>query len=200
MEDQAQKQITRLLVEWKTGNREALDLLMPMVYQELRKLADHYLRNERADHTLQPTALIHEAYLRLADQRLPEWKNRAHFFGVAAQIMRQVLVDAARKHRAAKRGAGKNTSLETSVVVSVSRAPDLVALDDALMELGKFDERKVRVIELKYFGGLTIEETAEALSISEATVSRDLRAAEAWLRKFLAESASRTEGAETGIL
>jgi RNA polymerase sigma factor (TIGR02999 family) len=200
MDDQSGRHITHLLVEWKTGNREALDLLMPLVYQELRKLADHYLRNERTDHTLQPTALIHEAYLRLADQRLPEWRNRAHFFGVAAQIMRQVLVDAARRHRAVKRGSGQKTSLETSVEVSVSRAPDLVALDDALMELARFDERKVRVIELKYFGGLKIEETAEALGISEATVSRDLRAAEAWLRKYLAENAERGGGAETGVL
>ncbi len=188
MEDQAPKQITRLLVEWKGGDRDALDLLMPLVYQELRKLADNYLKRERSDHTLQPTALIHEAYMRLADQRLPEWKNRSHFFGVAAQIMRQVLVDAARKHRAAKRGGGSKTSLEESVLVSASRAPDLVAWDDALNELAKFDERKVRVIELKYFGGLTIEETAEALGISDATVSRDLRSAEAWLRRHLSET------------
>jgi len=189
MEDQQSepKQITRLLVEWKGGRHDALDALMPLVYQELRKLADSYLRRERSDHTLQPTALIHEAYMRLADQRLPEWRNRSHFFGVAAQIMRQVLVDAARKHKAAKRGSGAKTSLDESVVVSTSRAPDLVALDDALLELAKFDERKVRVVELKYFGGLTIEETAEALDISDATVSRDLRSAEAWLGRYLAE-------------
>ncbi len=188
MTPQPEKQITRLLVQWKTGNKDALDVLMPLVYQELRKLADSYLKRERPDHTLQPTALIHEAYMRLADQRLPEWQNRAHFFGVAAQIMRQVLVDAARKHKAAKRGSGSKTSLEESVLVSASRAPDLVALDDALLELAKFDERKVRVIELKYFGGLTIDETAEALAVSAATISRDLRAAEAWLRRYLAEN------------
>ena len=184
--EQQPKQITRLLVEWKTGSKDALESLMPLVYQELRKLADSYLRRERQDHTLQPTALIHEAYMRLADQRLPEWRNRSHFFGVAAQIMRQVLVDAARKHKAAKRGSGSKTSLEESVLVSATRAPDLVALDDALLELAKFDERKVRVIELKYFGGLTIEETAEALGISDATGSRDLRSAEAWPRRDLA--------------
>lgn len=188
MEDQESKKITRLLVDWKGGSSEALDVLMPLVYQELRKLADSYLRRERPDHTLQPTALINEAYLRLADQRLPEWQNRSHFFGVAAQIMRQVLVDAARKHRAAKRGSGSKTTIEESVLVSASRAPDLVALDDALHELEKFDERKVRVIELKYFGGLTIEETGIALGISDATVSRDLRSAEAWLRRYLSEN------------
>jgi len=190
MEDQSPK-ITRLLVEWRGGNKAALDVLMPLVYQELRKLADSYLKRERPDHTLQPTALIHEAYMRLADQRLPDWQNRSHFFGVAAQIMRQVLVDAARKHRAAKRGSGSKTSLEESVLVSAARAPDLVALDDALLELAKFDERKVRVIELKYFGGLTIEETAEALGISDATVSRDLRSAEAWLRRYLSEKPAK---------
>ncbi|MBI3684554.1 MAG: sigma-70 family RNA polymerase sigma factor [Acidobacteria bacterium] len=184
--DASQQKITRLLVEWKTGSKEALDLLMPLVYQELRKLADSYLKRERSDHTLQPTALIHEAYLRLADQRLPEWRNRAHFFGVAAQIMRQVLVDAARRHRAAKRGRGSKTSLAESVLVSASRAPDLVALDDALLELEKLDPRKVRGIELKYFGGLTIQEAADALGVSEATISRDLRSGEAFLRRYLA--------------
>ncbi|MBV6430201.1 MAG: hypothetical protein IANPNBLG_00305 [Bryobacteraceae bacterium] len=187
MEDQSTDKITRLLVEWRGGNKDALDVLMPLVYRELRKLAGGYLKRERQDHTLQPTALINEAYMRLAGQRLPEWRNRSHFFGVAAQIMRQVLVDAARKHRAAKRGSGSKTSIEESVLVSASRAPDLVALDDALLELEKFDQRKVRVIELKYFGGLTIEETAEALGISDATVSRDLRSAEAWLRRYLSE-------------
>lgn len=193
MSQEPEKRITRLLVDWKSGNKAALDTLMPLVYQELRKLADSYMKRERTDHTLQPTALINEAYMRLADQRLPEWQNRSHFFGVAAQIMRQVLVDAARKHRSAKRGYGSKTSIEESVLVSPSRAPDLVALDDALREMGKFDERKVRVIELKYFGGLTIEETAAALEISDATVSRDLRTAEAWLRKYLAEQSEPKE-------
>ena len=178
------KHITELLLDLSRGNKAALDQLTPLVYQELRQLANSYLRRERSDHTLQPTALIHEAYLRLIDQSMPEWQSRAHFFGVAAQLMRQILVDHARGHKAAKRGGGgKKVTLDEAVIFSEERAADLVALDDALNELAKFDERKCRVIELRFFGGLSIEETAQALSISVATVGRELRLAEAWLHR-----------------
>jgi len=158
--------------------------LMPVVYRELRKLAGSYLRGERPDHTLQPTALIHEAYLRLVDQSFPQWRNRTHFYGVAAQLMRQILVEHARGQAAAKRGGGaQKLSLEDATIFSRERAADLVALDDALTALAAFDARKCRVIELRFFGGLSVEETAEALGISVATVGRELRLAQAWLHR-----------------
>jgi RNA polymerase sigma factor (TIGR02999 family) len=181
--------ITELLLAWREGQEEALGLLMPLIYQELKQLARGYLRDERPDHTLQPTALIHEAYLRLADQRLPQWQNRAHFYGIAARVMRQILVDHARRHQASKRGSDQQrVPLDEAIAFTADRAADLVALDEALQELASFDERKCRVIELRYFGGLSLEETAEALAISVATVGRELRLASAWLHRRMSES------------
>jgi len=157
---------------------------MPLVYNELRRLADHYLRQERQDHTLQPTALVHEAYLKLIDQTRVDWQNRAHFFGVAAQVMRRILVDHARRHRASKRGGfQQKLTLDEAIDYSQSRDVDLVALDDALNALARLDARQSRIVELRFFGGLTIEETAEALDIAPATVKVDWSMAKAWLRR-----------------
>jgi RNA polymerase sigma factor (TIGR02999 family) len=181
--------ITELLLAWREGHEEALGQLMPLIYQELKQLARGYLRDERPDHTLQPTALLHEAYLRLADQRLPQWQNRAHFYGIAARVMRQILVDHARRHQASKRGSDQQrVPLDEAIAFSADRAADVVALDEALHELATFDQRKCRVIELRYFGGLSLEETAEALAISVATVGRELRLASAWLHRRMSES------------
>jgi RNA polymerase sigma factor (TIGR02999 family) len=186
METPQPNDITQWLLEWGRGNRAALDQELPVVYQELHKLARGYLQSERPDHTLQPTALIHEAYLRLIDQSVPQWESRKHFFGVAARAMRQILIEHARRHAAAKRGGGgEKISLEDATLFSQERAADLVALDDALTALAAFDERKARVIELRFFGGLTDEETGEAIGISVATVRRNLRLAEAWLQREL---------------
>jgi RNA polymerase sigma factor (TIGR02999 family) len=180
--------VTQLLRKWKEGDRAAFDQLMPVVYQELRKLANSYLRDERPDHTLQPTALINEAYLRLVKQDFPEWQSRKHFYGVAAQLMRQILVEHARKRAAAKRSAGANKiSLDEAPVFSQDQAADLVALDDALKALAEFDRRKASVVELRYFGGLSLEEVAGALDISVATVGREMRMAQAWLRREMAK-------------
>lgn len=184
METPPASEVTRLLVSWREGHEEALDQLMPLIYQELKQLARGYLRDERPDHTLQPTALIHEAYIRLADQSLPQWQNRAHFYGIAARVMRQILVDHARRHHASKRGSDQQrVPLDEAIVFTEDRAADVVALDDALKELASFDERKCRVIELRFFGGLSLEEAAEALGISIATVGRELRLASAWLHR-----------------
>jgi RNA polymerase sigma factor (TIGR02999 family) len=182
MSTSSPQEMTQLLLDWRRGDKAALDKLMPLVYDELRRLAAHYLRREREDHTLQPTALVHEAYVRLIDQSHMDWKNRAHFFGVAAQVMRHILVDYARSHKAAKRGSGqREMSLDEAAVYSVERATDLVALDEALEALAAIDGRKGQAIELRYFGGLDIEEISEVLDISVATVRRDLRLAEAWI-------------------
>lgn len=179
-------EITPLLLRWSEGDPAALDLLLPVVYQELRQLAHNYLRRERADHTLQPTALINEAYMRLIKQDFPEWQSRRHFFGVAAQLMRQILVEHARARTADKRGGGApKFALEDALTFSDEKAAELVALDDALVALAKFDERKVRIIELRYFGGLSLEETAAALQLSITTVSHEQRLARAWLRRAL---------------
>jgi RNA polymerase sigma-70 factor, ECF subfamily len=178
------EEITQILQEVSGGNREAPARLMPLVYDELRRLADHYLRRERPDHTLQPTALVHEAYLKLIDQTRVDWQNRAHFFGVAAQLMRRILVDHARRHQASKRGGfQQKLTLDEAVDYSQTRDVDLVKLDDALTALAKFDARQSRIVELRFFGGLTIEETAEALGISPATVKVDWSMAKAWLRR-----------------
>lgn len=186
MQPPSSNEVTRLLSDWSHGDQAALDQLMPVVYQELRKLAGSYLRNERPGHTLQPTALINEAYLRLIGQHLPEWKNRKHFYGVAAQLMRQILVDHARSHQATKRGSdAEKISLDEAIVFSPQQAGELVALDDALNALAQFDERKSRVIELRYFGGLKSEEIGELLDISLATVGREMRLAQAWLQREL---------------
>jgi RNA polymerase sigma-70 factor, ECF subfamily len=172
--------LTRLLAEWANGNQQALKDLTPLVYQELRKLAASCLRRERQDHTLQPTAVVHEAYLRLVDQESPSWQSRSHFFGVAARLMRQILVDHARKKRAVKR-AGQRVSFAETVSFQPERSRDLVALDCGLEALEKLDPRKCKAIELRYFGGLSMDEIAQALDVSPVTVRRELRMAEAWL-------------------
>jgi RNA polymerase sigma factor (TIGR02999 family) len=180
--DQRTESVTQLLIELSNGDREAVDLLLPVIYDELRKLAANYLRRERPDHTLQPTALVHEAYLRLVDQTRANWQNRAHFFGVAAQIMRRLLVDHARKHNAEKRGQDfHKLSLDENIDRAVERSAELVALDDALKALAAFDEQKARVVELRYFGGLSIEETADVLGVATTTIKRHWRFAKAWL-------------------
>jgi RNA polymerase sigma-70 factor (ECF subfamily) len=174
--------VTQLLIELTSGNHAAVDALLPLIYDELRSLASNYLRRERPDHTLQPTALVHEAYLRLVDQTRVNWQNRAHFFGVAAQMMRRILVDHARAHRAGKRGADfQKLSLDENIDRAVERSAELLALDEALQELARMDEQKSRIIELRYFGGLSVEETAEILGLAPVTVKRHWRMAKAWL-------------------
>ena len=177
------KEITQMLREWSGGKQEALDALLPLVYEELRRQASRYLRRERAGHTLQTTALIHETYLKLIDQREVNWQNRAHFFSIAAQAMRRILVDYARqRHREKRGGIGEDLPIEAAALaVSGERSIDLVALDEALTRLAAFDERQARIVELRYFSGLSVEETAEALRISPATVKNDWRTAKAWL-------------------
>jgi len=177
------KEIAQMLREWSGGKQEALDALLPLVYEELRRQASRYLRRERRDHTLQTTALIHETYLKLIDQREVNWQNRAHFFGIAAQAMRRILVDyARRRHREKRGGIGEDLPVEAAALaVSGERSIDLVALDEALTRLAQFDRRKAQIVELKFFSGLSIEETAEVLHISPATVKNDWRTAKAWL-------------------
>ena len=174
--------LTGLLIEWRQGDKAALDKLTPLVYDELRRIAHRYVQRERDGHTLQTTALVNEAYLRLAGQQKIEWQNRAHFFAVTAQVMRHILIDHARRRHFAKRGGeAQHVPLEDAAAMSQQRAAELVALDEALDELAKLDPRKGRVVELRYFGGLSLEETAEVLEISPMTVRRDWRAAKAWL-------------------
>jgi RNA polymerase sigma factor (TIGR02999 family) len=177
-----QDSVTRLLIELTRGNRAVMEELLPVVYDELRRLAASYLRRERPDHTLQPTALVHEAYMRLVDQTQVNWQNRAHFFGVAAQMMRRILVDHARQHNAEKRGHDfQKLSLDENVDKAVERSMELIMLDDALHELAAVDEQKSRIVELRYFGGLTVEETAEVLGVTPITIKRHWRMAKAWL-------------------
>jgi RNA polymerase sigma factor (TIGR02999 family) len=174
--------VTRLLLELSNGNRDAVDALMPLIYDELRYLASNYLRRERSDHTLQPTALVNEAYLRMVDQTRANWQNRAHFFGVAAQMMRRILVDHARAHAAEKRGHDfQKLSLDENIDKAVERSEELVALDDALNNLVKIDEQKARIVELRYFGGLSVQETAEVLGVTPITIKRHWRITKAWL-------------------
>ena len=178
------KEVTQLLASWSNGDKAALDQLMPLVYSELRTLARRYMGRENPGHTLQTSALINEAYLKLVDQTNVRWQNRAHFFAVAAQVMRHILIDHARSHRYLKRGAGaQKVSLDESAVLTGTRAAELVALDDALVSLAALDPRKSRIIELRFFGGLSIEETAEVMKLSSVTVTREWRAARAWLRR-----------------
>lgn len=175
--------VTQLLIKLTDGNAQVLDDLLPLIYDELRVLANRYLRRERKEHTLQPTALVHEAYLKLVDQTQVRWQNRAHFFGVAAQIMRRILVDHARKHTADKRG-GEFEKLpieEEILVVSDEKSVELLALDEALENLAKIDPQKSKIVELRYFGGLSVEETAEVMGVSAVTIKRQWRMAKAWL-------------------
>ena len=179
--------LTRLLLDWSRGDKTALDRLMPLVYDELRALAERSLRHERSGHTLQGTALVHEAYLKLVDQRQVRWQDRAHFFAVAAQLMRRILVDHARRHGAAKRGSGEPRLPLDEADAPAAPAPlvDWLALDRALDRLAALDERQSRTVELRFFGGLTIEETAEVLQVSPATVKNDWSLARGWLYREL---------------
>jgi len=186
VQQDSSNQVTQLLVRWRDGDRQALEALMPLVYDELRRLAHHYLRQERADHTLQSTALVHEAYMRLAGQNPPQWQNRAHFFGIAARVMRQILVEYARARGAAKRGGGAcRLVLDEAMGLPQQPEVDVVELDQALTDLANFDEQQSRIVELRFFAGLTIEDTSEVLGISPATVKRDWVTARAWLYRAM---------------
>ena len=178
--------ITQLLINWRHGDKAALEQLLPLVHEELRRLARGFMGKERHNHTLQTSALINEAYLRLVDQDEPNWENRTHFFAVAAQIMRHILIDHARSYAYEKRGAGaQRMGLDEVAVFSEERARELVALDEALTSLATVDPRKSRIIELRFFGGLNIDETAEVMELSATTVQREWRAAKAWLQRFI---------------
>jgi len=172
-----------LLLKWRAGDAEALQALVPLVYSELHAIAHSYLRRERADHTLQATALVHEAYLRLCGQKPFQAEDRSHFVGIAARLMRQILVDYARSHRAAKRGNDCTIELDAAAVIPQSRDADFLALDDALGDLERIDEQQSRIVELRFFGGLTTEEAAEVLGISRSTAKRDWNVAKAWLTR-----------------
>lgn len=184
--------VTAFLADWSRGNPSALQQLLPLVYAELRRIAARQLRNERVGHTLQPTALVHEAYLRLVDQRQVDWQNRAHFFGVAAQVMRRILVDHARRHTAGKRGKGvRCVSVDDAPELAASDEVPILALDHALDRLAKVDSELARIVELRAFGGLTIEEAAHVLKVSPSTAKRDWRTAKAWLNRELGSEARR---------
>lgn len=183
MNQQHSHPVTELLVRWRAGDQGALEALVPLVYKELRDIARRHLQRERPGHTLQSAALVHEAYLRLIDQRPFDTENRAHFLAVASRLMRQILVDYARSHGAAKRGADRRVELDASLVLPQVRSTDVVALDDALHGLAKLDEQQGRIVELRFFGGLAIDEIAEALDISPSTVKRDWNVAKAWLTR-----------------
>jgi RNA polymerase sigma-70 factor, ECF subfamily len=177
-----QQQVTQLLCDWRSGDGTALEKLVPLIQPELQRLAHHYMSRERAGHTLQTTALVNDAYLRLADNSHPQWQNRAHFFAAAAQLMRRIMVDHARRRQALKRGGGAMmVELDEARVASESRAAELLELDEALEKLALFDRRKAEVVEMRYFGGLTMEEIAEVLKVHVNTVTRDWSAARAWL-------------------
>lgn len=186
----ASPQVTQLLVEWGKGNETARDQLMALVYAELHRMASRYMGTQNPGHTLQPTALVHEAYVRLTGDD-KQWNNRAHFFAVAAKSMRHILVDHARTHQAAKRGGEQDPlPLDEAIAISGERAAELVALDDALSDLAKLNLRQSEIVELKYFGGLSVEETAETVGVSPETVMRDWRIAKAWLYKQLSQRRS----------
>lgn len=182
-------EVTQFLVEWGNGDQTALDKLIPLVYDELRRMAHRYMARECPDHTLQTTALVNDAYLRLIDQKRTQWQNRAQFFGIAAQLMRRILVDHARSHAYAKRGGGAiQVPLDEGSVLSPQRAADVLALDEALNQLAAIDSRKCRIVELRYFGGFTVEETASLLEVSDVTVMRDWSLAKAWLRREISKA------------
>ena len=202
-DDDEQHEVTRLLAEWNRGNRQALDSLLPIVYRELRRLARHQIARERNGHTLESAALVNEAYVRLVQQRSAQWQNRAHFFAIAARIMRRILVDYARSRRYAKRGSGVPcVTLKEASDLSQPAEQDLVLIDLALNRLASIDERKSRIVELKFFAGLTVEETAEVLKISPRTVMREWGSAKAWLlREITRETAftAKTERREESL-
>jgi RNA polymerase sigma factor (TIGR02999 family) len=178
------KGVTQLLVAWSDGDAEARDELMPLVYDELHRLAHRYMNHERPGHTLQTSALVNEAFIRLIDQKDVDWQNRTHFFALAAQMMRRILVDHARSRQYLKRGGdGRRVSFDETMMVSHERVDEVIALDDALQDLAQFDQRKSQIVELRFFAGLSIEETAELLKVSPGTVMRDWTLAKAWLRK-----------------
>lgn len=184
MTDDSSRDITSLLVEWSDGDQSALDRLLPLVERELHRLAHNYMRRENRNHTLQTTALVNEAYLRLVDQKKTRWQNRAHFFGIAATIMRRFLINYVRDQKRQKRpGSAVQVSLSEVAVISFAKAEDLIALDQSLEKLSQIDQRKARVVELRHFGGLTVQETAEVLGISEITVNRDWTFAVAWITR-----------------
>jgi RNA polymerase sigma factor (TIGR02999 family) len=183
--DPAAGDISALLRAWSDGDQSALDRLAPIVYQELQRLARGYMKRERPGHSLQATALVNEAYMRLVGYERMQWQNRAHFFAVAAQLMRRILVEHARRHNVKRGGDVQHVSLEEAAMVGGERATDLVALDDAMNVLGQFDARKAQVVEMRFFGGLTVEETAEVLQVSPVTVMRDWSTAKAWLYREL---------------
>ncbi len=177
--------VSKLLRAWSDGDQRALEGLTPIVYAELRRLAHHYMKGERTGHSLQTTALVHEAYMRLVGYKRMQWQNRAHFFAISGQLMRRILVENARRHNLKRGGSVQHISLDEAAVVDGERAADLVALDDALNLLAKLDPRKVEVVELRFFGGLSVDETAEVLKVSAATVRRDWSAAKIWLYREL---------------
>ena len=188
------KEVTQLLVDWSNGDEAALDKLMPLVYEELHRMAKRHIGRERPGHTLQTTALVNEAYLRLIDQRSVRWQNRAHFFSIAARLMRRILIDHARAHHYAKRGGATiKVSLGKAIDVSKERAAELVLLDDAMTALAALDPRKSQVVELRFFGGMSVEETAEVLGVSSVTVMRDWSTAKAWLHRAMAKGVPREE-------
>ena len=191
--------VTELLLAWGRGEESALEKLMPVVYQELRRMARGHMRGERADHTLQATALVNEAYLRLVDSQRVRWQNRAHFFAVASQLMRRVLVDAARSRHYQKRGGSRErVTLDESLTVCAGPGPDLVALDEALKALAVVDSRKAKVVECRFFGGLSLEETAEALQVSTDTVLRDWKLAKMWLLREMSRQAGSRKASSKG--
>jgi RNA polymerase sigma factor (TIGR02999 family) len=184
-------EITELLVAWSGGDKKALDELMRIVYDELHRLAHHHLAKERQDHTLQTTALVNEAYLKLVDQKRVKWQSRSHFFALSSQLMRRILVDYARSRHYAKRGGGASAlPLDEALIVAPERASELIALDEALTELAKHDERKARIVELRFFAGMSIDETSELLGVSPGTVMKDWTLAKAWLQREMERSSS----------
>jgi len=183
------QEVTQLLIDWGNGNQAALNELMPLVYVELHRLAHHYLKQERPGHTLQTSALVNEAFVKLVDQRKVHWQNRAHFFGIAAQLMRRILVDYARHRQTQKCGGNAHrVELEDAMILSDERAAEVTALDEALKVLEKIDPRKTQIVELRFFAGLSIEETAEVLAVSPGTIMRDWTLAKAWLQRAVTRS------------
>ena len=188
MTEPSPQEVSQLLIQWSNGDKSALNKLTPLIYDELRRLAHHYMSHERAGHTLQTTALVNEAYLRLVNRKDVHWQNRAHFFAIAAKLMRSILVDHARSRTYAKRGGGAaKVSLDEALIVSQERAGEVVALDDALRRLEEIDAQQSHIVELRFFAGLTIEETAEVLSLSPATIKREWTTAKAWLYRELSQ-------------